>query len=69
MATLRETILKTMDYLPEPKLREVLNFVEFITWRNTERDEPLLSIAGTLSARTLSAKQIEDELYGDSEET
>lgn len=69
MATLRERILKKMDYLPEPKLQEVLNFVEFITWRNTEQDEPLLSIAATLSGRTLSVQEIEDELYGDRKET
>ena len=65
MDSVREKIIQKLNYLPEPNLREVLNFVEFLTWKGTEQDEPLLSVAGILSGKRLSAEQIEQELYGD----
>ena len=33
-------------------------------WRATDQDEPLLSVAGVLSGKMLSAEEIEEELYG-----
>jgi len=45
-----------------------LSFVEFLTGRDTEQDEPLLSVAGVLSGKMLSAKEIEEELYSDRRE-
>ena len=56
-----------MDFIRQPikNLRQVLSFVEFLTWRATDQDEPLLSVAGVLSGKMLSAEQIEEELYGD----
>ena len=65
MIALRERIVDKLEYLPEPNLRQVLSFVEFLTWRATDQDEPLLSVAGVLSGKMLSAEQIEEELYGD----
>ena len=62
---LKERIVEKMDDLPEPALREVLNFVEFLTWRATAQNEPLLSIAGIFSGESLSSEMIESELYGD----
>jgi len=67
MVVLKERIVEKLDRLPEPNLREVLNFVEFLTWRTAEQDEPLLSVAGILSGQMLSAEEIERELYGDRE--
>jgi len=64
MISTRDRILEKLGQLSEPKLREVLVFVNFLTWRIEDEDEPLLSIAGTLSGKALSAKEIEDELYG-----
>jgi hypothetical protein len=64
MDSLREKIVEKLDHLPEANLRQVLNFVEFLTWRGAEQDEPLLSVAGILSGRMLSAEEIEEELYG-----
>ncbi|HID31524.1 MAG TPA: DUF2281 domain-containing protein, partial [Desulfobacterales bacterium] len=58
MDSVREKIIQKLNYLPEPNLREVLNFVEFLTWKGTEQDEPLLSVAGILSGKRLSAEQI-----------
>jgi hypothetical protein len=65
---LRERIVEKLGYLPESNLRQVLSFVEFLTWRATEQNEPLLSVAGVLSGRMLSAREIEEELYGDRNE-
>ena len=66
MITLKERIVEKLDHLPEPNLREVLDFVEFLAWRTVEQDEPLLSVAGILSGKMLSAQEIEQELYGES---
>jgi len=57
-----------LEYLLEFTLRQVLNFVEFLTWRTTEQCEPLLSVAGSLSGKMLSAVEIEQELYGERKE-
>lgn len=65
MTSIRDMIVEKLDDLPESKLREVLTFVEFISGHTTEENEPLLSIAGTLLGKGLSAKEIEQELYGD----
>jgi hypothetical protein len=65
MVALRERIVEKLEYLPESNLRQVLSFVEFLMWRATDQDEPLLSVAGVLSGKMLSAEEIEEELYGD----
>ncbi len=65
MTSLRERIVAKLQDLPEPDLREVLTFVEFLTWRTTREEEPLLTIAGGLAGESLSARDIEDEIYGD----
>jgi hypothetical protein len=64
MIPLREQIVEKLDHLPESHLREVLSYVEFLTWRAPE-DEPLLSVMGILGGSPLSAEEIEQELYGD----
>jgi hypothetical protein len=68
MVALRERIVEKLEYLPESNLRQVLSFVEFLTWRATDQDEPLLSVAGVLSGKMLSAEEIEEELYGNRKE-
>lgn len=69
MVLLKERIIEKLDILPEPDLREVLNFVEFLSWRITAEDEPLLSIAGILSGPMLSSEEIEQDLYGNGDAT
>ena len=64
-ASLTDRIVHKLDDLPETALREVLEFVESLTWRPTSQDEPLLSVAGILSGDMLSAEEIEREVYGD----
>ena len=68
MISLKGRIVEKLDHLPESDLRDVLNFVEFVTSRTTTTDEPLLSVAGSLSGSMLSVEQIERELYGAGEE-
>ncbi len=65
MTVLKERIVEKLDQLPEPDLRQVLSFVEFLTWKTVEQDEPLLSVAGILEGEMLSSEEIEHELYGD----
>lgn len=63
--SVRDQVVEKIQDLPEPALREVLNFVDFLAWRSIFEEEPLLSVAGTLSGEPLSAEEIESELYGD----
>jgi hypothetical protein len=64
----KDEIVRRLDHLPEPKLQEVLSFVEFLMWKTEEVEEdPVLSVAGTLSGKPLSAHEIEQVLYGEEE--
>ena len=65
MVSLKERITENLGRLPEPMLREVLDFIEFLAWRASEQKEPLLTVAGILSGGEISAKDIERELYDD----
>jgi hypothetical protein len=67
MTVLKERITEKLDRLPESDLREVLDFVEFLTWRTSEPYEPLLRVAGSLSGEMPSADEIERELYGEND--
>jgi hypothetical protein len=64
MMALRERIVEKLEYLPEPNLRQILDFVEFLTWKTTGQEDPLLSVVGVLSGKPLSALEIEEALYG-----
>lgn len=65
MQPLKDSIVEKLEQLPESALRQVLDFVEFISAKAAAQDEPLLTVAGILSGTALSAEQIERELYGD----
>lgn len=68
MEALIEQILAKLSDLSEPRLREVLRFVDHIKQssptleKNDSSEEPLLAIAGMLSGEPLSAQEIEAEL-------
>jgi hypothetical protein len=74
MLTLREQINEKLQQLPEHRLREVLDFLEFLTWKlNNHRqgkpaskEDPLLAVLGTLSRGEplITNEQIDHELYG-----
>jgi hypothetical protein len=64
MNALKETIIEKLDSLPEPKLRQVMDYLTFLTWRGAGEEPSLLSVAGGLSGTPISAAEIELELYG-----
>lgn len=67
MQSLKESIQRKLDQLPESALEEVLDFVEFLSRKMVPQEEPVLTVAGILSGTPLSAEEIERELYGDAE--
>jgi hypothetical protein len=50
--------------LPDYKLKEVLDFIEFLGSKREENEDPILRVAGCLSGNALSVGEIEEELYG-----
>ena len=60
----RENLLEKISDLPETKLQEVLDFVDFLRSRKSEVEDPILNVAGCLSGTPLSGSEIEEELYG-----
>jgi len=66
MPSLKEKITENLDRLPESMLNEVFDFIEFLTWKTSgQKEEPLLTVAGILSGKSLSAEDTERELYDD----
>jgi hypothetical protein len=63
METIKESLIDKLDHLPEPALREVMDYVTFLERRGAGEDSSLLTIAGGLSGAPMSAEQIEQELY------
>ena len=64
MNALKETIIEKLDSLPEPTLRQVMDYLTFLTWRDAGEESWLLSVAGGLSGTPVSSAEIEQELYG-----
>jgi len=60
----RENLIEKISGLPEDRLQEVLDFVDFLKSRKQEVENPILNVAGCLSGRPLSGGEIEEELYG-----
>ncbi len=60
----RANLLEKISDLPEAKLQEVLDFVDFLRSRMPEDEDPILNVAGCLSGTPLSGSEIEEELYG-----
>lgn len=60
----KENLLEKISDLPEAKLQEVLDFVDFLRSRKAEVEDPILNVAGCLSGAPLSGSEIEEELYG-----
>ena len=67
MNALKETIIEKLDSLPDPTLRQVMDYLTFLTWRGAGEEPSLLSVAGGLSGKPMSAAEIERELYGQRE--
>ncbi len=54
-----------LSELPEHRLQEVLDFIEFLKTREHQREDPILDVTGCLSGTPLSAEEIEGYVYGD----
>ena len=64
---LKQQLFEKITNLPDSKLQEVLDFVEFLSIRERQvgaSEDPLLRILGSLSGAPISAEEIEQELYG-----
>lgn len=64
---LKQQLFEKITSLPASRLREVLDFVEFLSIREHQvgaSEDPLLRILGSLSGAPISAEEIEQELYG-----
>lgn len=62
--TFKEKILEKIADLPEYKLKEIVDFIDFLRSKKEENEDPILRVAGCLSGSALTAKEIEEELYG-----
>ena len=60
----RENLLEKISDLPEDRLQEVLDFVDFLRSRKPEIEDPILNVTGCLSGSPLTGSEIEEELYG-----
>jgi hypothetical protein len=67
MSALKETIIEKLDNLPEPTLRQVMDYLTLLARQGNGQEPSLLSVAGGLSGTPLSADEIERELYGQRE--
>ncbi len=61
---LKQQLLEKVTTLSEDRLREVLDFIDFLRLREQKGEDPILRVAGCLSGSPLSAAAIEEELYG-----
>jgi Protein of unknown function (DUF2281) len=61
---LKKQLLEKVTDLPEARVQEVLDFVDFLRLREQSSEDTILQVAGCLSGPPLSAGDIEDELYG-----
>ena len=61
---LKQKLLERITDLPEGRLQEVLDFIDFLRTREHQDEDPILQIVGSLSGEPFSAEEIEQELYG-----
>ncbi len=61
---LKQKLLERITDLPEGRLQEVLDFIDFLRTREHQDEDPILRVVGSLSGDPLSAEEIEQELYG-----
>ena len=63
MNALKETIIEKLDSLPEPTLRQVMDYLTLLARQGNGNPGSLLTVAGGLSGAPMSAAEIEQELY------
>ena len=63
---LKQQLFEKITSLPDSRLQEVLDFVEFLSIREhqvEDSEDPLLRLLGSLSGAPIAAEEIEQELY------
>lgn len=64
---IKTQITENLNDLPETSLQEVLDFVEFLRYRNPASEDPILDVAGMFSGTPLQSSEIDLVLYGELE--
>ena len=59
-----EILLEKIRELPQTRVLEVIDFVDFLRSRSQKEDDPILDVIGCLSGKALSTQELEEELYG-----
>ena len=59
-----EILLEKIRELPQTRILEVIDFVDFLRSRSQKDDDPILDVIGCLSGKSLSTPELEEELYG-----
>jgi hypothetical protein len=57
-------LIEKIKELPQHRLIEVIDFVDFLRSRSQDHDDPILDVIGCLSGEPLSSQELENELYG-----
>ena len=57
-------LIDKIKELPQHRLTEVIDFVDFLRSRSQEQEDPILDVIGCLSGDPLSSQKIENERYG-----
>ena len=61
---LKQKLFEKISELSDARFQEVLDFVDFLRTRKSGIEDPILRVAGCLSGSPLSAREIEEDLYG-----
>lgn len=62
--TFQNRIIEKIADMPNYKLQEIIDFIDFLRSKRQENEDSILRVAGCLSGVALTAKDIEEELYG-----
>ena len=57
-------VMSSVGGLPAFRIEELLDYIEFLKSREGKTEDPILKVAGILSGEPISAKEIDEELYG-----
>ena len=61
-------VMSNLGGLPTFRIEELLDYIEFLKNRDEKTEDPILKVAGILSGEPISAKEIDEELYGKEEQ-
>ena len=59
-----EILMGKIRELPQTRVLEVIDFVDFLRSRSQKDDDPILDVIGCLSGKSLSTQELEEDLYG-----